>query len=111
MKSQNTNYTNFISNAFDFITRSFIGPWKTRSLGLIALLIGFYIGSNLTVFFFEKTDNRLLIVLIMTAIIEFIIRIRGQLKKKFNKYILIIIDNLRIGTVYAVVLEAFKLGS
>ena len=31
-----------------YLSTSLIGPWKRRSLGLISLLLGYYIGSNIT---------------------------------------------------------------
>ena len=111
MKPQTTNYSKLQAKLIAFLSTSLVGPWKTRSFGLLSLLIGFYFGSNLTVFFFERTGNRLLIVISMVFIIEILIRIRSKLLTQSKNYILVFIDNLRIGSVYAVVLEAFKLGS
>tara|TARA_Y100001968_G_C19277675_1_gene677605 strand:+ start:510 stop:797 length:288 start_codon:yes stop_codon:yes gene_type:complete len=94
-----------------FLSTSLVGPWKTRSLGILSLLLGYYIGSNLTVFFFERTGNRILIVISMVILIELLIRLRSKMSLFLKPYFLILIDNIRIGSVYAVVLEAFKLGS
>ena len=111
MRTQNTNYSRLVDQLSDFLTTSLIGPWKQRSVGLLSILLGFYIGSNLTVYFFERTGNRLLIVLLMGVIIESLIRLRTNITFKRAKIFILILDNLRIGSVYAVVLEAFKLGS
>ena len=47
---------------------------------------------------------------IITLIIELIIRLRPPNRSKtFNLWL--IIDKLRIGATYAIILEAFKLGS
>ncbi|WP_366516113.1 DUF565 domain-containing protein [Synechococcus sp. UW140] len=43
--------------------------------------------------------------------IEINVRIRTVSNTNKNKFIWIISDNLRMGAVYAVILEAFKLGS
>ena len=101
------NFLNFWQN----ITYSFIGSWRRRSIGLISLLSGFYIGSNVTVYFLEKTGKRPLVVLVMVLVIELLIRSRTRVKAIPWPLPWLAIDNIRIGTVYAVVLEAFKLGS
>tara|TARA_Y100001968_G_scaffold317872_1_gene347401 strand:+ start:1104 stop:1439 length:336 start_codon:yes stop_codon:yes gene_type:complete len=111
MRIQNTSYSRLVKSISDFLTTSLIGPWKQRSTGLLSILLGFYIGSNLTVYFFERTGNRLLIVLLMVFLVESLIRLRTNISLKKAKIIILILDNLRIGSVYAVVLEAFKLGS
>jgi len=47
---------------------------------------------------------------IIIIFIEIIIRIKPAASSKFY-YIWTVVDKLRIGAIYAVVLEAFKLGS
>ena len=111
MKYQNTRLNIFQRNASNFFNRSLIGPWKRRSVGLISLLLGFYLGSNITVYYLEKTGQRPLVVICLVAIIELAIRLRVYIKTDPAPYHWLAIDNLRIGIIYAVVLEAFKLGS
>tara|TARA_Y100001968_G_C19424074_1_gene753353 strand:+ start:1953 stop:2294 length:342 start_codon:yes stop_codon:yes gene_type:complete len=112
INKQNTNFLLLSNKIIDLIFSSLLGPWKIRSLGLLSLLFGYYLGSNLTVYYFEKTDNRILIVIIMMLIIETLVRLRGRFGIIGKaKLILLILDNLRIGCVYSIVLEAFKLGS
>ncbi len=94
-----------------FANQIVFGSWKSRSLGLLSLLIGFYIGSNITVYYLEATGKRPLVVFIMVLIIEILIRLRGVNKENKLPIYWLLIDNTRIGCIYAVVLEAFKLGS
>ena len=47
----------------------------------------------------------------MVIILELIVRLRSRVRSGPWPISWLAIDNLRIGTVYAVVLEAFKLGS
>ncbi len=102
------NFLTLISRClFDFL----IGPWRRRSLGLISLLTGFYLGSNLTVYYLVKTGQRPLVVILMLFIIEILIRLRSSINTNKWPVYMVAIDNLRIGIIYAVVLEAFKLGS
>ncbi len=95
----------------NYLSTALIGPWKRRSLGLISLLVGFYIGSNLTVYFLNTIRQRPIVVFIMFLLIELMVRMRTRVKKVPYPLYWLAIDNIRIGTIYSVVLEAFKLGS
>ncbi len=111
MQNQDTRFYKLINKIFEPISNSLVGPWKRRSLGILSMLLGFYLGSNLTVYFFQKSGDRILIVFLMVFIIEVLIRIRSKIKFNRRPLIILVTDNLRIGCIYAVVLEAFKLGS
>jgi hypothetical protein len=50
-------------------------------------------------------------VLLMVLLVELVVRLRGRLAAPQPGLGWVIVDNLRIGMVYAVVLEAFKLGT
>ena len=89
----------------------FTGPWAQRSVVLIALLSGFFLGSNLTVHLDNAISLRTFSSLIVLSICEFLVRLRSRVKQSPMPLHWQIIDNLRLGLVYAVVLEAFKVGS
>jgi hypothetical protein len=82
------------------------GRWRERSLAILALLLGFYGGSNLTAYYLQSLGQRPLVVLI-----EAVVRVRSRWLKGDPGLGWVLCDNLRIGLVYAVVLEAFKVGS
>ncbi len=111
MTQQRTKWNNLQNKISSYLLDSFLGSWRRRSIALIALLAGFYVGSNITVYFLEQTGTRPLVVLIMVSIIELLIRLRTLVDIDDWPITWLLIDNLRIGVVYAVVLEAFKLGS
>ena len=54
--------------------------------------------------------NELIMVPIIIIFIEIVIRIKPAASSKFY-YLWTVVDKLRIGAIYAVILEAFKLGS
>ncbi|MCP9914944.1 DUF565 domain-containing protein [Cyanobium sp. ATX 6F1] len=87
------------------------GSWRERSLAILALLLGFYGGSNLTAYFLQRIGQRPLVVLALVLLIEAVVRVRSRWLKGDPGLGWVLCDNLRIGLVYAVVLEAFKLGS
>jgi len=78
---------------------------------LLALLIGFYAGENITALWLERVGQRPVVVLLLVLLLEAVVRLRTRVVAEQPGLGWVIADNLRIGLVYAVVLEAFKLGS
>jgi len=87
------------------------GPWWQRSLSIIALLSGFLIGNYLTVHLSDGVGLRTNSALVSLAVCEVLVFLRKRLVTSPVPLTWRLIDNLRIGFVYAVVLEAFKVGS
>ncbi|MEN9387382.1 MAG: hypothetical protein RLZZ255_358 [Cyanobacteriota bacterium] len=94
-----------------FLLGGFRGSWRRRSLAVLALLLGFYAGENITALWLERVGQRPLVVLLLVLLLELVVRLRTRLVGDRPRLGWILIDNLRLGVVYAVVLEAFKLGS
>ena len=91
---------------FGFLSSS----WKSKSINIISILIGYFLFANFVTKFISEGKNELIMVPIIILFIELIIRIRpSQESSFFNLWS--IIDKIRIGATYAVILEAFKLGS
>ena len=112
MTVQVTRYEQLQRRIGRHMNQALVGPWRRRSVGVLALLFGFIIGSNVTMIWFQKSgQNRPVAVLIMVIILELIVRLRSRVRPGPWPISWLALDNLRIGTVYAVVLEAFKLGS
>ncbi|MCS5705118.1 DUF565 domain-containing protein [Synechococcus sp. FGCU-3] len=103
------------------LSRSLLGPfqgsWRRRSALLLALLLGFYAGGTVTAYVVVRfPGGRPSFVLALVLLLELVVRLRtrvlpplpdGQAPPLGWQ----LADNLRIGLVYAVVLEAFKLGT
>jgi hypothetical protein len=87
------------------------GPWRRRSLGILGLLGGFYAGSNLTVYYLQRIGQRPLVVLVLVLVLELLVRIRSRVRTTPLPTVWLLLDNVRIGVVYSVVIEAFKVGS
>jgi len=87
------------------------GSWKRRSIGVLSLLGGFFLGSNLTTYYLDQIGQRPLVVLALVLLIEFTVRLRTRVVAQPWPVTWLVLDNLRLGLLYAVVLEAYKLGS
>ena len=109
---QRTRFQRFSERLAAVVLGNWRGNWRHRSAVLLALLVGFYAGSNLTAYFLIVfPGGRPALVLAMVMLLELIVRLRSRLVSQTPGLAWVITDNLRIGLVYAVVLEAFKLGS
>ena len=84
--------------------------WKDKSINLISFLTGYFLFANFITKFITEGKNELVMVPIIILIIELIIRSKPKSSSSIY-YLWSVIDKLRIGATYALVLEAFKLGS
>ena len=111
MKIYRTNYNYFSRFFSSFISTIFTGSWRSKSLGILSLLFGYYLASTLTSYLLVVLEHRFSIVFLLLLFIEIAVRLRNRLIDFESKFVLTIIDNFRIGITYSIVLEAFKLGS
>tara|TARA_Y100000991_G_scaffold181399_1_gene144271 strand:- start:74 stop:400 length:327 start_codon:yes stop_codon:yes gene_type:complete len=91
---------------FGFLASS----WKSKSINIISVLTGYFLFANFVTKFISEGKNELIMVPIIILFIELIIRVRPSQKSSFFN-VWSIVDKIRIGATYAVILEAFKLGS
>ncbi len=107
---QNTKFSK-INDQFNNLLFGFLSSsWKSKSINILSILTGYFLFANFITKFISEGKNELIMVPIIILVIELIIRIRPS--KKSNIFIVwSIVDKVRIGATYAVILEAFKLGS
>ena len=84
--------------------------WRSKSTGIISVLTGYFLFANFLTKFISEGKNELVMVPIIIMFIEIIIRIKPSSSSKFYD-LWSVVDKLRIGAIYAIILEAFKLGS
>ena len=100
-----------INDKFNNILFGFLSSsWKSKSINLISVLTGYFLFANFITKFISEGRNELIMVPIIILIIEVIIRIRPSTSSSFF-YLWSVVDKIRIGATYAIILEAFKLGS
>ena len=107
---QKTNFSK-ITYQFNNLLFGFLSDtWRSKSIDLMSVLTGYFLFANFLTKFISEGKNELIMVPIIIFFIEIIIRIKPSSSSKFY-YLWTVVDKLRIGAIYAVVLEAFKLGS
>ena len=87
------------------------GPWWRRSLLIIGLLVGFLLGNSLTDLLSDAVNGRTFHALMTLIGCELLVALRRRFLTTPVALYWRLLDNLRFGFVYAVVLEAFKVGS
>ena len=108
---QKTKFKKCIDTIIRDINPFIADSWGKRSILLLSLLLGFYFTNSTLSILLDKSINTILLALLILLIME--ISIRTTLLSNFSKLSVIIvsINNFRIGSTYALILEAFKLGS
>jgi len=107
---QKTRFTAFF-DSLNLVFLSFLkSSWKDKAIHLLSILFGYFLFANFITKFISEGKNELLMIPVIIIIFEVIIRIKPS--SNSNIYLLwILLDKIRIGAVYALILEAFKLGS
>ena len=108
---QKTKFRKFIDSLVEIIKPIISDSWSKRSLLLLSLLFGYYFTNSILSYLLDKSVNTILLAILILIIMELFIR--SSLLSKYGKLsvIIISINNFRIGSTYALLLEAFKLGS
>ena len=105
---QKTKFREFIDSLIFIINPIISDSWSKRSLLLLSLLFGFYFTNSFLSFLLDKSVNTIFLAIIILLIMELIIR--SYLIPKLTIPVMIL-NNIRIGSTYALILEAYKLGS
>ena len=107
---QKTNFSRITYQLNNLFFGFLSDTWRIKSIGLISVLTGYFLFANFLTKFISEGKNELIMVPIIIVFIEIIIRIKPSSSSKLY-YIWTVVDKLRIGAVYAIILEAFKLGA
>ena len=105
---QKTKFREFIDSLIFIVNPIISDTWGKRSLLLLSLLFGFYFTNSFLSFLLDKSVNTIFLAIIILLIMELVIR--SYLIPKLTIPVMII-NNIRIGSTYALILEAYKLGS
>jgi hypothetical protein len=109
---QRTRFQGVLTRSGDSMLRQLRRSWRAGSLSLLSLLGGYFLGQNLTtLLLLAVPTGRPLLVLLLVLVIEVIVRLRTRLIGPEPSLGWVIADNIRVGAVFAVVFEAFKLGT
>ena len=107
---QKTRFTVFYDSLNLFFLSFLKSSWKDKALNLLSILFGYFLFANFITKFISEGKNELIMIPVIIILFEIIIRLKPL--RKSNIYLLwMFLDKIRIGAIYALILEAFKLGS
>jgi Protein of unknown function (DUF565) len=112
---QNTRLNTFIDRSIRQFTNWVQNPWRRTSLIIISLLLGNFLASAIVTTTGQWAELDITVSLVMVAIVELISWLRysniGRNESGQRSLWIVILDSLKLGVVYGLFLEAFKLGS
>ncbi len=109
-KLQETSLNKNLGRAFEKLEAWAVNPWRRASLLLIVLLIGFWIGSSIGMINGALNLMDPVGAFFTVLLLEMMIRLRRRfLPGSANKVVLNVIDITRIGVLYGLLIEGFKL--
>ena len=107
---QKTNFSRITYQLNNLFFGFLSDTWRSKSISLISVLTGYFLFANFITKFISEGKNELLMIPVIIILFEIIIRMKPE--RNSNIYSLwMLLDKIRIGAVYALILEAFKLGS
>ena len=108
---QKTKFKEFLDSIVFIIKPLISDRWSKRSILLLSILFGFYFTNSFISFLLDRSINSIFVAISILILME--LSIRSLLLSNYSKISIIIIsiNNFRIGSTYALILEAFKLGS
>ncbi len=107
---QKTNFSRISYKIYNLFFGFLSDTWRSKSINIISVLTGYFLFANFLTKFISEGKNELIMVPIIIFFIEIIIRNKPSSNSKIY-YLWSVVDKLRIGAIYAIILEAFKLGS
>ena len=107
---QKTNFSRITYQLNNLFFGFLSDSWRSKSIRLISVLTGYFLFANFLTKFISEGKNELIMVPIIIVFIEIIIRIKPSSSSRFYDA-WSVFDKIRIGAIYAIILEAFKLGS
>jgi Protein of unknown function (DUF565) len=128
---QNTRISNLLGFVAVNVQRLFANPWRRLAVWLIALLLGNFLGSVVTLLVGQVAQSDIgasVLLLVLTELLSWIVYrrrggvwVRGSVSSpqaeidrdisSLGNLLLDLLNALKIGFIYSMFVEAFKLGS
>ncbi len=109
-RPQKTNFQLKILENIQTLSFWASNPWRRYSISLIILLIGYFLGSSLGMVSAVVELMDPVAAFLSVVFIEILIFFRRNLKlQEKNKFLLLLIDSLRLGLFYGFFTESLKL--
>ena len=110
IKPQNTKFQLKIIDNLDTLSSWAVNPWRRYSLSLIILLFGYFVGSSLGMVSAVVELMDPVAAFLSLFIIEVLIKVRRIYRfERKKRFLVLILDSLRLGLFYGFFTESLKL--
>ncbi len=109
---QNTRLNNLVDGTANRLGSWLRNPWRRLSVLIISLLLGNYLGSAITLISGQRSQLDIVVAAILAALTEFVSVLVYRRKAETQRsFFLECLNALKIGNIYSLFVDAFKLGS
>ena len=109
---QNTRLNTLFDATADRLGGWLQNPWRRISVLIIGLLFGIFLGPAISSVSGQKAELDVVVAAILAGIVELVTWITYRANRNQARRLLIQVPNaVKLGVVYSLFLEAFKLGS
>jgi hypothetical protein len=115
---QQTRLNSIFDVIGDRLEQLFANPWRRVALLLISLLFGIFMGSAISTTTGQSANWDVIVAAILLAIVETVSRAVYSFRTKYSakenprrRLLFDVLNLFKIGVMYSLFLEAFKLGS
>jgi Protein of unknown function (DUF565) len=111
---QRTRLSTIVESAGTRVARTFSNPWRRISLIIIGLLFGFFAGSAISTTAGQAAEWDIIGAGLLVIFTEFVSRIIYRRSPPIENQRSLFLETLnffKVGMIYSLFLEAFKLGS
>jgi hypothetical protein len=109
---QNTRLSTIVNTTAAQLNQTFQNPWRRISLILISWLLGFFLGSAISTSAGQRAELDIVAAFFIVAATETVSRFSYGGSEQYRRSLISgALNALKIGIIYSLFLEAFKLGS
>jgi len=109
---QNTRLSTIVDTTAGQLNQFFRNPWRRTSLLIIGLLLGFFLGSAISTSAGQKAELDIVEAFLILLGTEAVSRFTYGGNLRFRRMLVAeVLNALKLGLIYSLFLEAFKLGS
>lgn len=109
---QNTRLNTLATRTTAQLSQLFSNPWRRGSLLLISLLLGFFLGNAISTISGQAAYWDVVVAAIVVTAIELVNRLAYGASERVRRSLpTATLNAIKVGIVYSLCLDAFKLGS
>lgn len=109
---QNTRLNSLVDIVIEQLQRWFFNPWRRLSVLIISLLFGFFLGGAVSLSAGQRGVSDILAAGVVVLFTEIVDRIYYSRTRVGRQVLWVeVLNALKIGVIYSLFVDAFKLGS